>query len=91
MDANVVKLRSPLTIEGRTIAELTIRELTVTELIAIERSTAGKNDIEKDAAFFAISCGVSPDTIGALKQRDWNELRARYFDVLGNDEQTPTI
>ena len=68
---------------------LTLRELTVDENIALERQGNGKGTLEQDKAFFAMSCGVPPDVIGKMGQRDWTRLKNRYWEVLGNVEPEP--
>jgi hypothetical protein len=75
--------------DGGTTSELTLRELTVDENIALERQSTGKGTLEQDKAFFAMSCGVSPDVIGAMGQRDWMRLKNLYWGTLGNVEPEP--
>lgn len=90
MGDHKIILRSPVVSDGLTIKELSLRELSVKELIALEKSHAGKSDMEQDVAFFALAAGVSPDAVESLKQGDWLRLKAKYFADLGNDEPTPT-
>ena len=86
-----VKLEKPVTgADGVRVTELTLRELTVDENIVLERSNAGKGALEQDKAFFAMSCGVAPDVIGKMGQRDWTRLKNRYWSTLGNVELEPT-
>lgn len=76
--------------DGIKTTELTLRELTVDENIALERKGAGLGTLEQDKAFFAMSCGVAPAVIGAMKQRDWTRLKNLYWRTLGNVEPEPT-
>lgn len=85
-----VKLQKPVTTsDGQVTTELTFRELTVDELIIVERQSAGKGDIEQDKILYAMSCGVSPEVIGKVGQRDWVRLRQRYWSTLGKAEPEP--
>lgn len=90
MDLTVKLLRPVKGADGTTTDALTLRELTVDENIALERQGAGKGPLEQDKAFFALSCGVSPDVIGSMGQRDWTRLKNRYWQTLGNVEPEPT-
>ena len=85
-----IQLQKPVTgADGIKVASLTLRELTVDENIVLERSGAGKGALEQDKAFFAMSCGVPPDVIGKMGQRDWMRLKNRYWTTLGNVEPEP--
>lgn len=84
-----VKLIKPVNIAGQEITELTLNELTVREKIAHEKSHGNKTVIEQDLYYFALSCKVSPYTIESLCERDWNRLKARYWETLGNLEPEP--
>jgi hypothetical protein len=81
-----VKLLSPVTVDGEKITELTLRELTVDENIALQERHGEQSAIKQDKYFFAMSCGVAPEVIGSLKQRDWTRLRFRFSETLGNVE-----
>lgn len=76
--------RQVKTADGTTTAELTLRELTVAENVALERKGMGKGTLEQDVEFFAMSCGVSPDVVMAMGQRDWTRLKNLYYSTLGN-------
>lgn len=75
--------------DGFETTELTMRELTVDENIVLERQGAGKGPLENDKAFFAMCCGVSPDVIGKLGQRDWRRLQNRFYATLGKSDPEP--
>lgn len=85
-----VILEKPVTgTDGIETKELTLHELTVDENIALERDGISKGPLEQDKAFFAMSCGVAPDVIGKLGQRDFTRLKNRYWATLGNVELEP--
>ncbi len=84
-----VKLLVPVTFDGEKIEQLTMRELTVNETIALEKSHGSKPATEQDKHFFALTCGVAPDVIGSLGQRDWSRLKSRYWETLGNAALEP--
>lgn len=81
-----LKLIKPVSLDGQEFAELTLRELTVDEIIAHEKSHGTKVPAESDKHFFALSCGVPPELIGKLGSRDWQRLKQRHWDTLGNVE-----
>ena len=90
MDDLTITLKTPVAgSDGVQVAALTLRELTVDENIALERQGNGKGPLEQDKAFFAMSCGVPPDVIGKLGQRDWTRLKTKYWSTLGNVELEP--
>ena len=90
MEDLTITLKTPVTgSDGIRVDALTLRELTVDENIALERQGNGKGPLEQDKAFFAMSCGVAPDVIGKLGQRDWTRLKNRYWSTLGNVELDP--
>lgn len=89
MDNLTITLNSPVVVAGETISSLTLRELTVAENLALDKSHGTKSTLEQDINFFAVSCGVAPDVILGLKQRDWTRLKARYWETLGNVEPEP--
>lgn len=84
-----VKLLTPVTVDGETTTTLVLRELTVDEIILLDKQNASKPMNEQDKYFYAQSCGVVPDVIGKLGQRDWNRLKALYWSTLGNVEPEP--
>lgn len=79
-----VKLKNPVTVEGQRYDSLTMRELTVDEVILLERQNGSKGQVDQDKFYFAMSCGVIPEVIGALGQRDWTRLKTRFWETLGN-------
>lgn len=81
-----IPLKKPVTVEGQRYDSLTLRELTVDEVILLERQNGSKGQVEQDKFYFAMSCGVLPDVIGALGQRDWTRLKTRFWETLGNVE-----
>lgn len=85
-EANLtLTLSKPVRIQtGEVFDSLTLRELTVAENVALEKQAAGKGTLEQDVSFFAMSCGVSPDVILGMGQRDWTRLKNRYWETLGN-------
>lgn len=89
MELTVTLLKPVTGADGVQVTALTLRELTVDENIALERQGAGKGALEQDKAFFAMSCGVAPDVIGKMGQRDWTRLKNRYWSTLGNVELEP--
>lgn len=89
MDELTIKLLSPVKFDGVEYTHLTIKELTVAENLAIQKQHGSKIPYEQDVYFFALSCGVSPDVILALKGRDWNRIKTKYWEVLGNPEPEP--
>lgn len=86
MDLTVKLGAAVKAVDGSMVESLTLRELTVDENIVLERHGGGKGPLEQDKAFFAMSCGVDPDVIGKLGQRDWTRLKNRYWTTLGNVE-----
>lgn len=89
MDLTIKLIKSVKGADGLVVDSLTLHELTVDENIVLERQGAGKGALEQDKAFFAMSCGVAPDVIGKLGQRDWTRLKNRYWTTLGNVELEP--
>ncbi len=89
VDLTIELLRPVTGSDGLKVTALTLRELTVDENIVLERQSAGKGALEQDKAFFAMSCGVAPDVIGKMGQRDWTRLKNRYWQSLGNVEPEP--
>lgn len=90
MEENLtVQLRAPVEFDGERITELTMRELTVDEIIALQKAHGGKMVAEFDKHYFAVMCGVAPQVIGKLGDRDWRRLKLRYAETLGNDELEP--
>ena len=79
-----VKLKNPVTVEGQRYDSLAMRELTVDEVILLERQNGSKGQVDQDKFYFAMSCGVIPEVIGALGQRDWTRLKTRFWETLGN-------
>lgn len=79
-----VKLIKPRSLDGQEFTDLTLRELSVDEIIAHEKTHGQKLVIESDKFFFALSCGVPPELIGKLCDRDWKRLKQRYWETLGN-------
>jgi hypothetical protein len=87
MEDLTVKLLSPVTVDGQKITELVLlHELSVDESIEQEKLHGGKTNREQDKFFFAKTCGVAPEVIGALKGRDWTRLRLKFSETLGNVE-----
>ena len=84
METAELKLLAPVTIDGDTTATLVLKELTVEQLLVLERSHGGKTAFEQDVYTFAMSCGVAPDVIKKLGQRDWQRLKMKYWETLGN-------
>lgn len=86
MDVITLKLRTPIQADGITIDTLTLRELKVKELLALEEAaaagnrSAGKQEVHR----FALMTGLSPDSISELSERDWNRLRTKYWETVGN-------
>lgn len=85
-----LKLLKPVTVDGETHQHLVLRELTVDEIILLDKQNGSKPVSEQDKYFYAMSCGVVPDVIGQLGQRDWNRLKTRFWNTLGNVELEPT-
>ena len=84
METIEVTLLSPVTINGDTTNTLVLRELTVEELLALEKSHGHKSAFEQDVYMFSMSCGVAPDVIKKLRERDWKRLKMKYWETLVN-------
>lgn len=89
MDSLTIKLLSPIDQDGVKYEQLTLRELTVGQLEGNQIMHGSKTGFEQDVHFFALSCGVSPEVIRAMKQRDWTRLKAKYWEELGNVQSEP--
>lgn len=85
-DNLTITLKTPVVVDGETITALTLTELTVDDTILLEKQHGTKPTTEQDKFMFAQACGVVPDVIGKLKQRDWLRLKTRYWETLGNAE-----
>jgi hypothetical protein len=92
MDDLELKLLKPVTFDGITHETLVLRELQVKELMALDKGAGNRTAFEQDVHLYALSAGVSPDLIKELHQRDWNRLRAKYWETVGNvvdDQEDP--
>lgn len=91
MDGVTVTLKKPIEFDGEKVTELTLHELTVDELIEQEERYSGKGLNTQDKYAIAKSARVSHELIGKLKQSDWQRLRAKYFEQVGNEQDDQAL
>ena len=76
------QLKIPVKYKGETIKSVTIRRSTVADMIAIEEQ--GINGfVNKNAHYFALLSGHSPEMFKKMDCSDWNVLVRGVNDFLG--------
>ena len=75
-----IKLKHPITADGREVAQLNLRRPKARDMIASDKG--GGSDAEKELRLFSNLCEVTPETIGDLDLEDYRALQVAFTDFL---------
>ncbi len=80
MTTKVIKLKSPVEIDGERIEEMVMREPKVRDRLVAEKLSGGA--AEKELGFIANLCDVTPETIAELSLADYIKIQEAVNDFL---------
>lgn len=80
-----IALASTVKIDGVPVDKLTMREPSVEDMLAVKKSAKAPED--QELLLFANLCEVTPETIKALKFRDYRKLQKAFADL--TEDESP--